>query len=402
MQLKRYTLHSLVRSAMARHLLAGAVLGATAGVLSAGDALSSDHAAGGPTVGQKNLATGPTATVEVRLEDESVLKVMLKDDRLEMTTRFGRLSIPVGDIEKIDFGHRVAHDVAASVTSHIAALGAKDFQSREAASQALLKLREKAYRELAKAAKSKDAEVVRRAEQLLQKIREQVPEDRLSPPEYDVVQTTDGSRLVGRIDVPAFRIRTVAFGDQQLKLSDVRTLRSLTYEEPEEVVADVLPDPGNMTAFQGQTGKTLAIRVTGRAASGPGRRSCARGGRHHLGHRDLHTRFDAGSRRRPRRSPQSRPNGHPQGEDARSANRFPRLRTQWGPEHGLRVLQRRLFLREESPTNHEGRDVGSGRPRSRAKRAIDEITRCAFRAVVVGHRSYYPRHLTDTLRRLNV
>ena len=128
-----------------------------------------------------------------------------------------------------------------------------------------MKLREKGYTELVKAAKSKDAEVARRAELLLQKIREQVPEERLSPPEFDVVQTSDGSRLVGRIEIPALRVRTIAFGDQQLKLADVRSLRSLSYEEPEEVVADALPDPGNMTAFQGQVGKTLAIRVTGRA-----------------------------------------------------------------------------------------------------------------------------------------
>ena len=64
----------------------------------------------------------------------------------------GRL-IDVGEIDKIDFGHRIAHEVAASVSTHVAALGAKDFQSREAASQALLKLREKSFAELLKAAK---------------------------------------------------------------------------------------------------------------------------------------------------------------------------------------------------------------------------------------------------------
>src|SRR5204863_821737 len=140
----------------------------------------------------------------------------LKDDKLDMMTRFGRLTIPANEIEKIEFGHRIPPEVASSVVAHISALAAKDFQSREAASGALLKLREKSYAELIKAAKSKDAEVARRAELLLQKIREQVPEDRLSPPEFDVVQTSDGSRLVGRIEIPSLRVRTVAFGDQQL------------------------------------------------------------------------------------------------------------------------------------------------------------------------------------------
>lgn len=264
MQLKRHFGWSFPLCARMRCLIFPALV-IVAGPAFGGDALQSESSAGGPALAQRNSSAPAVATVEVRLEDESILKLVVKDDRLEMMTRYGRVTIPVGEIEKIDFGHRIAQDVAVSVSSHIAALGSKDFQSREAASQALLRLREKSYAELVKAAKSKDAEVVRRAEQLLQKIREQVPEDRLSPPEFDVVQTSDGSRLVGRIEVPAFRVRTIAFGDQHLKLSDVRSLRSLSYEEPEQVVTDALPDPGNMTAFQGQVGKTLAIKVTGRA-----------------------------------------------------------------------------------------------------------------------------------------
>jgi hypothetical protein len=78
------------------------------------------------------------------------------------------------------------------------------------------------------------------------------------------VQTIDGCRLIGRIEMAAFRVRTAPFGEQQLRLADVRSLRSLNYEEPEVVAVDALPDPGTMMAFQGQVGKTLAFQVTGR------------------------------------------------------------------------------------------------------------------------------------------
>lgn len=232
----------------------------------AGDSLLQADGAGGRQPAAAPQEGHPAvASVEVRLEDESVLKVVVRDDKLEMNTRFGKLSIPVSEVEKIEFGRRLSPESATAITNHILALGSKDFASREAATQALLKLREKGYSELQKAAKSKDAEVARRAEQLVQRIRETVSDDKLHPPEFDVVQTSDGSRFVGRIEMHVFKVRTIAFGEQQLRLSDVRSLRSLTYEEPEEVVADALPDPGNMTAFQGQVGKTITLKVTGRA-----------------------------------------------------------------------------------------------------------------------------------------
>src|SRR5581483_5619503 len=141
MHLKRHRMRYLPLSAGMRYLLAAGSLVWVVAV-AAGDPLPSDNA----TSAAPPRKNGPaaTATVEVRLEDDSILKLVLKDDRIDMMTRYGRLTLPVSEIEKIDFGHRVAHDVAASVSTHIAALGSKDFQSRETATQALLKLREKA------------------------------------------------------------------------------------------------------------------------------------------------------------------------------------------------------------------------------------------------------------------
>src|SRR5205085_3074535 len=105
MQLKRHFHWSLLPSARMRCLVfTTAVLVLGVGPALAGDALSSEPSSGGPTLPQKNGSTAPTASVEVRLEDESILKLILKDDRLEMMTRFGRLTIPVSEIEKIEFG----------------------------------------------------------------------------------------------------------------------------------------------------------------------------------------------------------------------------------------------------------------------------------------------------------
>jgi len=167
----------------------------------------------------------------------------------------------VAEIERIDFGLRISEAARKRVITAIADLGSPNFQKRQAASSELLGLREKGYPALLQAAKSKDAEVVRRAEQVLEKLRDAVPAEVLEIPDYDVVVTSN-SKIAGRITVDSLRVTTLAFGEQQIKLAHVRGLRSPSAAEPTERATDAIPDPGTLGFFQGQIGKTLAFRVT--------------------------------------------------------------------------------------------------------------------------------------------
>jgi hypothetical protein len=71
----------------------------------------------------------------------------------------------------------------------------------------------------------------------------------------DVVETED-SKFAGRIEGDALRATTTQFGDVELKLGDLRSLRM-----PEAL--PVLDDPGSLSGFSGQFGTKLAFRVTG-------------------------------------------------------------------------------------------------------------------------------------------
>src|SRR5437763_1524438 len=75
------------------------------------------------------------------------------------------------------------------------------------------------------AAQPTDAEVVRRAEELLAKIRSAVPGEQLERPDYDVVHT-EHSKIAGKLATAALKVTTAQFGEQQLKLADVRSLRA--------------------------------------------------------------------------------------------------------------------------------------------------------------------------------
>jgi hypothetical protein len=214
----------------------------------------------------KPAANRAANIVEVQCIDGSTLKLTVLDERIELNTRYGKLLIPVRDIERIEAAFRLPEDVARRIETAIVDLGKTDFHRREAASAQLSELGDRAYPALLKAAKSSDAEVAHRARELLDKIRDEVPQERLQFRSHDVVYTAE-SKYTGHIAAAALKVRTSQFGEQHLKLADVRELRSPSATVPETVNA--LPDPGNMSAYLGQIGKVHTFRVTGIVGGGP-------------------------------------------------------------------------------------------------------------------------------------
>ena len=97
-------------------------------------------------------------------------------------------------------------------------------------------------------------------------VQARVPAGQLEPRENDVVYT-DESKFSGKLTAQALRVNTSQFGDQQLKLADMRTLRSGA-----GVVAEELQNsptaPANLMAFQQQYGKEMSFTVVGFTATG--------------------------------------------------------------------------------------------------------------------------------------
>jgi len=213
----------------------------------------------------KSTANRTVNVVEVLCIDGSTLKLTVLDERIELKTPYGKLLIPLRDIERIEAAFRLPEDVARRIDTAIADLGKTDYHRREAASDALRELGERAYPALLKAAKSHDVEVAHRARELLDKIGDEVPQERLQFRAHDIVYTAE-SKNTGLIAAAALKVRTSQFGEQQLKLADVRELRSPSATVQE--TANALADPGTLNAYQGQIGKVHTFRVTGNAAGG--------------------------------------------------------------------------------------------------------------------------------------
>src|SRR4051794_18919766 len=58
-------------------------------------------------------ATRPDANVvEIRFADDSTVKMVLQHNSLEVATRYGKLTVPVAEMRRIEFGLRIPEETA--------------------------------------------------------------------------------------------------------------------------------------------------------------------------------------------------------------------------------------------------------------------------------------------------
>ncbi len=201
-------------------------------------------------------------TFDVHFTDESHLKVRLRDEKIELSTPYGTLQIPASDIRRIDFATRVSDELSKRIKSAIVNLASTEFKTREAATVELTSIGAPSYPTLLKAARSPDAEVGRRAEDLLARLRAEVPEDQLAIRPNDIIYT-DTSKIAGHIQASSLKVFTAQFGEQPMKLWDVRCLYAPGAEPETAAVANVETPPDNLMKLQANIGKAYFFRVTG-------------------------------------------------------------------------------------------------------------------------------------------
>ena len=219
-------------------------------------------------VAQPPTTRATPTDVEVRCVDDSVMKLKVLDDRLDVVTRYGKLEIPVSEIRRIEFATRVPSEVAERITLLISNMNHPDFEMREKAMAELREFRDRAYFPLLKAVKHPDAEISRRAEESVRYLQKNLPAGQLEPRENDVIHTDD-SKITGKLVSPSLRVQTSMFGEQSLRLSDVRSLRGMNAVAADDS-ANAAAAPTNLMAYQNQFGKEAAFSVTGTQPNGQG------------------------------------------------------------------------------------------------------------------------------------
>jgi hypothetical protein len=233
-------------------------------------------AVGGPFAreGKGRLAPRPgsgkpakVSPVEVQMADGSIVRATLLQESILVNTRYGRLTVPAEEVQRIELGLRYPPGAAARIEAAIRKLGSKSFEEREAAGKELLTRGELAYRALTRAAGGRDKEAAKRARDLLKALEAAHSEERLHRKEYDLVYTPTFT-IAGRVDGAALKARTAYFGEVQLRLGDMIALRSLATGDWSRVVVDAAKYgvPARVwleTNIEVRRGSTLRVRATG-------------------------------------------------------------------------------------------------------------------------------------------
>ena len=67
-------------------------------------------------------------TVEVRFADDSTVKMVLQHTSIDVATRYGKLSVPISELRRIEFGIRIPEETAKRIATAVSQLGSADFK----------------------------------------------------------------------------------------------------------------------------------------------------------------------------------------------------------------------------------------------------------------------------------
>ncbi len=169
--------------------------------------------------------------------DSSSVPLFLPEGKLTFTTKYGKLTVPISEIVRIELGFRYPDGLEAKILVATEELGSPDYQTREQAQKQLLSWGEVALPTLKKTMMGTNAEAIRRAEEIAAKLQANLPRDRQEIHDFDVV-VTETSTFRGTLEADTIQATTKFFGETKLKLADLRTLRNVILDPaPKPVVA---------------------------------------------------------------------------------------------------------------------------------------------------------------------
>lgn len=168
--------------------------------------------------------TSKSHATEVRFNDGSLVRMAILQDAIEVMTKYGKQTIPLSDVRRIDLGLHLPPGLEKKIEQSIRLLTSMSYKDREGATRDLLEAGHFAYPFLKKVSEDRsDAELANRVTGVMKRIVDKCAPELLRLKERDVIHTTDFP-IIGRLVDPTIKAHSAHFGDITLKLSDVRTI----------------------------------------------------------------------------------------------------------------------------------------------------------------------------------
>jgi len=209
-----------------RGVLLSLVLAVAPGAVAAQEAQKKDSAPDNSPQGQKNKALADNEA-EVLFANGSRVRMTIVQDAFEVTTKYGKLNVPLKEIRRLEFGIHLPEGAQEKIDAAIKKLGSPMFKERDAGVNELVAIGFHAYPTLVSLYKNPPSpEVAQRATVAIQRIRAKTPENMLRLRQEDIIVTPTFT-VVGRITSPTLKAKAEYFGDLQVQIAGVRNIRWL-------------------------------------------------------------------------------------------------------------------------------------------------------------------------------
>jgi hypothetical protein len=180
----------------------------------------------GPGVVKGNVEPAVPGDCEIHFLNGSKVRMIVQSEKLDIATAYGKLSVPVKDVRAIEFGLHFPEGMEAKIEAAVKGLDSSDYREREKADKALIELGPFSYPAVLDASRTKELEVSKRAKEILKKLQTKHTKKDLKTMVEDKV-VTQNFTIVGRILTTTVKAKTEYFGEQELNLAKMRTLRAM-------------------------------------------------------------------------------------------------------------------------------------------------------------------------------
>ncbi len=177
-------------------------------------------------VAKGKIREGIPGEVDIHFLNGSTVRMIIQSEKLEIATTYGKLSVPIKDLRAIEFGLHFPEGMEEKIETAAKGLGSGDYRTREKAGAELVELGPYSYPAIIDLTHAKEPEIAQRAKELAKKMQAAHPKKDLKVTVDDKV-VTKAFTIVGRIQTPIVKAKTEYFGDIELGLAKMRTLKAV-------------------------------------------------------------------------------------------------------------------------------------------------------------------------------
>ncbi len=163
---------------------------------------------------------------EIFFLNGSKVRMIVQSEKLDVATAYGKLSVPVKDIRAIEFGLHLPEGMEAKIEQAVKGLGSGDYRERDRSDKALFDFGPFSYPSVLEASRGKELEVANRAKEIVKKLQGKHPKKDLKTTVDDRI-VTQNFTIVGRILTSTIKSKTEYFGEVELTLAKMRSMRAV-------------------------------------------------------------------------------------------------------------------------------------------------------------------------------